>query len=185
MRNVGDTVWYCEIGKQTKAITCPHCLGSGSLTVIMGDGTHYQVACEGCHHYGLPRDIGPGQIKTYELSMKVIKDNISGMQIKGKKIEYHIGSPCCYRMFSEDQVFDTQEEAEIRGAILLAEEEVAEQLSLQEKKTSSRSWAWHVISMRKEVESLTKRLTEVNTRLQIAETKAREQEARTKKARNG
>jgi hypothetical protein len=170
MRNIGDQVWYCDFGRHETLVTCPECLGAKHLTVIMGDGEQVQIPCRCCEEGLLPQ----GYVREYEWSPKVVQAAISGMEVNGKKVEYHIGTQCCYRRFDEDAVFDTEDEALAYGQIKAAEHEIDERQSLQSKMKDHRSWAWHAAYYRREIRDLEKRLATTRERLGVAQSKAKD-----------
>jgi hypothetical protein len=135
----------------------------------MGDGEQVQIPCRCCEEGLLPQ----GHVREYEWSPQTVEAAITGLEVNGKKVEYHIGGQCSYRCFDEGAVFDTEDEALAYGQIKAAEQEIDETERRQSKQKDYRSWAWHATYYRKEIRRLEKQLAEARERLGIACTKAK------------
>jgi hypothetical protein len=135
--NIGDTVWHAKAMNKEKWITCPDCLGTRTLKVILGDGTEHVIDCAGCSRgYEGPT----GSIRSYNYESVIEPKTITGVQIKSDEVEYY--SECW--ILKACDVFATETEARERSAILMTEYEEAERKRLASKEKPSRDWAWHV-----------------------------------------
>lgn len=168
--NVGDKVWYCDNGTHEFLAPCPDCLGSGRLTVIMGDGAHVGIDCDCCRD-GIYHT---GQVKRYEWAAKCCQGRISGLEIDGKKVEYHIGTSCQYYSRKENEVFDTEDEAKTYAEILKAEHEIADEQEFQRKAKGHKSWAWNATYHRRAIRDCEKQIESHKKKLEVAKAKAKE-----------
>jgi hypothetical protein len=168
--NVGDQVWYCDKGLKEIHVTCPDCLGSGRLEVIMGDGTHVGIDCANCQHGAE----STGWVLDYEWAAQCRFGTISGMEIRGKKIEYHIGTICQYYSRLENEVFATQEEVSVYAEITKAEYEIEQQHKIESKEQHAHSWAWNATYHRRQLADHRKQIEYHTRKLEVARKKAKE-----------
>jgi len=170
MRAIGDTVWHCDKGRRQTYVMCPDCMGSGRLTVIMGDGTHVGIDCECCREGAYHT----GRVSTYEWSAKCIQGEICGMEVSGKKVEYQIGTPCSHYTRPENEVFDNLEGCEVHAAIAKAEFEIEEQQALQQKFKLNKNWAWNATYHRRMIRDAREQIEYHTKKLEVAKVKAKE-----------
>jgi len=167
MRQVGDQVWVAEISSTDRWEPCPDCLGKKFLTVILGDDSRVTIDCAGCGvGYQPPR----GVVKVYERKPEPRSRVISGMQVQGKDITYHVGGSSAYRTYSESIVFSTEGEALVRAQALAKEEEEDKRKSILKKEQDRRTWAWHVTYHRRSIRDAKKALACHTEKLAVAET---------------
>lgn len=167
---IGDKIWHSDYGRREIRVPCPDCLGSGRLEVIFGDGTHNGIDCD-CCRYGYEHT---GFVIRYEWAAKSIQEQITGMEINGKQVKYHIGTQCCYRAYDEKQVFATEEEADIAGEIAKAEHEIADQKEFESKTQKNKPWKSNVAYHRQQVRYHQEELELHQKKLAIAKVKAKE-----------
>jgi len=109
---VGDTVWFAKCGIESVQKVCPTCFGKKEVTLILGNGDSVVLPCRGCAPgFDSPR----GYISEYEYVTEPEMIAISGMSIEvnyGKeKVEYLQEN----RLYHEEDVYATKEEAQIRA----------------------------------------------------------------------
>ena len=139
--NIGDTIYFARAGQETIWITCPECLGSGRLRVILGDDSEVSIACECCSR---GYEGSPGKMQTYAYRSVPEPVIITGIETSKHdetiRVVYKIG---CW-VTEEKDLFATRDEALLRAATLVAEHEAEEKKRLGYKEKQHKTWAWHV-----------------------------------------
>jgi len=148
--NIGDKVWYAGRKSTTESVVCPECFGKKYLTVILGDDSQVTIDCAGCEPGGCqpPR----GYMTYYKQDIKVSQVTICKIEIDPTGVEYGYGEYNCGCHITKDtDIFDTEEEAEVR-AKELAEQWNQEQLArIHQKEKNNRTWSWHVHYHRRQI----------------------------------
>lgn len=167
MRQVGDRVWVAEISSLDRWEPCPDCFGKKFLTVILGDDSRVTIDCAGCSSgYQPPR----GLVKVYERKPEPRSRIISGMDIRGKDVTYHVGSSSSYRTYSEDVVFSTEGEALVRAQALAKEQEEDDLKRILQKEKDTRTWSWNATYHRRCLRDAKKQLAYHEEKLAAAKT---------------
>ncbi len=109
---VGDAVWIAKCGLESVQKICPTCFGKKEVILILGNDEWIILPCRGCAPgFDSPR----GYISEYEYVTEPEMIAISGISIEinyGKeKVEYRQEN----RLYHEEDVYATEEEAQIRA----------------------------------------------------------------------
>jgi hypothetical protein len=71
---IGQRLWLPRSAQTQVVVTCPVCFSQRKVTVILGDGEHVQVDCDGC---GLGYEGPQGSVTTYESGARAVEFVIS------------------------------------------------------------------------------------------------------------
>ena len=74
--NIGDTYYLPHHNLTQVTVPCPTCYGTLKVTMILGNGEHVDVVCEGC---GKGHEEPRGYIKEYSYEPFVSKFTIAGI----------------------------------------------------------------------------------------------------------
>ncbi len=165
--NIGDTAWRAHAGLDHIWITCPECLGSGRLRVILGDESEVSIACECCSR-GYEGSLG--KMQTYAFRSAPESVVITGVEItkhgedSGCRVQYKVG---CWSVPDQD-LFATRDEAMIRAATLVAEHEAEEKKRLGSKERQHKTWAWHVRYWRSQIRHAKEQIERAEAQLAMA-----------------
>jgi hypothetical protein len=164
---IGDVVYCARVGSKQVWITCPECLGSGRLRVILGDDSEVSIACVCCER---GYEGSPGRIQTYQYVGEAVPYLITGVQVRGPEyipeVTYAIGSGSCYT--KEAELFQFPDEAASRAEALVAEHEAEEKRRLGYKEKQHRTWAWNVSYWRGEIRRAKEAIARCEARLAVA-----------------
>lgn len=170
MKNIGDLVWVGYTKCVQKRVTCFECLGSGRLTVIMGDGSQVGIDCVAC-------DRGwEGRIGVLVGSEHVAKCS-RGAIIRVERnatgdIEYTVSTD--RGADRTGPVFETEKEAIDYAQSLIDVRNVEEDKRMRSKEKDHESWSWNAHYHRREIRSHEKRIDYHKKKLAIASVKAKE-----------
>lgn len=140
--NIGDIVYQSEYGRQEHFITCPDCIGSKRVKVILGDGTEISIECGGCDPGGY--EPSRGVIRQYRYEAKAMRRTVTGLQINAAGVEYQLdGTSGGWRCGTPETVFATEAEAVAAGEAKKAEAEAEENRRYLAKTKNEKSWAWN------------------------------------------
>jgi Arc/MetJ-type ribon-helix-helix transcriptional regulator len=160
--NVGDTVYQATAGQEQCWITCPECLGSGRLRVILGDDSEVSIACECCSR---GYEGSPGRLQTYRFEGNVIERTITGMEVRqSHPARYSFG---CWST-EETDLFATRDEACRRALVLVIEHDAEETKRLKYKKKNHKTWAWNVHYYRSGIRKAKEEIARYEARLAVA-----------------
>jgi len=167
--NIGDKVWYAGRKSIQERITCPECFGKRYLTVILGDDSKVTIDCAGCASgYDPPK----GYILYHKQIINVSQITIDGMEISPKEIKYKYNyGGCSWNVAYHEDVFSSQEAAEIRAKELAEEHNKQEHERIHRKEKNNRTWSWHVHYYRKMIRDAKKTIERAEEKLGIAKTK--------------
>ncbi|MFA7176143.1 MAG: hypothetical protein WC114_02750 [Smithellaceae bacterium] len=107
--NVGDTVWLAKCRTEQVSVQCPVCFGTRQVTIILGDGTHVELACGYCGH-----ERPSGVVREYKYltdpECKIVESVYVEQKADGESVRYGF-----YGGWNGDQhnVFATKEEAQV------------------------------------------------------------------------
>jgi len=136
--NIGDLVWVATFESREERVACPVCYGNKEVIVILGNGDQVVVVCDYCCK-GFE---GPqGYVKEYRYAprteqVKVTKCSVE-TTLEGIKTEYRFNNG---RLYQEEDLFDTQEEAAQAAEIKAVELEQREMNKVKYKNEKSYSW---------------------------------------------
>src|ERR1019366_1285165 len=142
--NIGDKAFRARAGQETIWVTCPECLGSGRLRVILGDDSEVSIACVCCER---GYEGSPGSIQSYAFRTGADVGIITAIEMREGKLRYSFNG-CSY---DDGYVFATEAEAIDRCVDLIQEHETEEKRRLSYKEKQHKTWAWHVSYWRGEI----------------------------------
>lgn len=173
---IGDRVWLASAGRTERRVMCPDCLGTGKLTVIMGDGAHVGIECENCKQGCLGCR---GTIAEWDWRASVEEFAIDEVRLSKDAVEYYLEIPfsSSRRVGHDTDTFRTKAEAEKRSEELRAEHEKEEADKMQRKHKPHWTWAHNASYHRKQVKQLTKDLEYHKAKLEVAKGKTKEAKA--------
>lgn len=165
---IGDGCWRATWTSRQYPVTCPDCLGSGRLRVIMGDESVVSIECAGCQRgYDAPT----GTVLIYERKPRAEAGTVRGMEITGEKIEYIVNDG--WRVLEAD-LFDNEQAALALATIRATEEDKRELDNIQQKEKPTHTWSWNAHYHRREIKDAERRLTYHRSKLEVAARKVRE-----------
>jgi hypothetical protein len=170
--NIGDTAYHAHAGLEHIWITCPECLGSGRLRVILGDESEVSIACVCCER---GYEGSPGKIRTCAFQAAAQTVIVAG-------IDSHItpeGTNTVYKFgdgyYSEqNNLFATLDGALARAAVLAQEHQAEEAKRLKYKENQQKTWAWHVSHWRREIRLAKETIARCEARLAMAPKNSKE-----------
>lgn len=164
--NIGDTAFLARSGQDQIWITCPECLGSGRLRVILGDDSQVSIACVCCER---GYEGSPGKIQTWAFRETVEEITITGVEseLRNGDIFLTYKFHGCYTTDSTN-LFATREDALPRAAQLTAEREAEEKRRLGYKEKQTKSWAWNVSYWRGIIRRAKKDIASAEARIAVA-----------------
>ncbi len=171
--NIGDSVFKARYERVETYVTCPDCLGSKTVRVILGDGTELTIACGGCDPGGyMP---STGRIKQYAYGTIATPYTVTGVKVTADAVEYDLNNfgQGSYYMAKEEQLFATSEEAFTWGETEKIAHEAEENKRLMAKTKDTKSWAWNATYHRKCIKDAEKAIAYHRTKVQICVAKAR------------
>jgi hypothetical protein len=113
----GQTVWIARAHPYAeKRVPCPICFGKRSVVLILGNGEHQPVECQGC---GLGFEGPRGYVRQNGPSSEVCRATVTGLKRTGSGWEVSCGDWGVV----EREVFGTEAEAEARRVVLHREAE--------------------------------------------------------------
>jgi hypothetical protein len=165
MFDIGDKVWVARWHKDKQWETCPHCLGSKYLTVIMGDKAEVTIECPCCTESDWKSS---GKVAVYDYTPnadEVVLDGYEVKTTKGKR-ETTYRSGC----WGFDNVFATKEEA-LAFALAKIEQERAEDKRRMEynKEKAEKTWAQNAIYHIEAIKGFEKQIEYHKSKLAVAE----------------
>ena len=167
---LGDKVWRARTTTIEKHKTCPDCLGSKCVTVVLADYQCFSIPCETCDHRGLWE--GPlGYVKYDEHVDYVEEMEIQGIEITEKGVEYKTTK--AYRV-EEDQLYPSKDQAEAVAKTLAEERTKREESKVYRKEKDHKKWAWHVRYYRSQIKDAQKTIERATAKLNYAKTKTKE-----------
>ena len=163
--SIGDVVYQSQAGQEQMWVTCPECLGSGRLRVIMGDDSEVSIPCVCCER---GYEGSPGRIQSYRFMARTTEHTITGVDAQtgggGLHVRYSFG---CYSA-EEENVFTTRDEALLRANTLVSEHEAEEIKRLKYKEKQHKTWAWNVSYWRGVIRRAKEEITRAEARLAVA-----------------
>ena len=149
---IGDTIYVARTGRSQVARTCPECLGSGRLRVILGDESEVSIFCECCKQDGYAdcwRQQSCGQQMVWEFVAKAEPIIVAGVEVKTTADETEVTyrynwSECGGNLCYGKDAFATKEEALARATEIKAEHEADELQRLGRKEKQHQTWARNV-----------------------------------------
>lgn len=163
--NIGDTAYLAQVGQEQIWITCPECLGSGRLRVILGDNSEVSIACVCCERV---YEGSLGHLQTYKFVSRTREVEISGIEAHMSdgvlKVRY---SSDCWSI-DEENLFVTRAEAETHAANIVAEHETEEKKRLGYTEKQHKSWAWNVSYWRRGIRKAKEEIARYEARLAVA-----------------
>lgn len=158
-------------GRHEKFVTCPDCLGSQYVSVILGDGTEIQIECGGCDPGGYQPSTGV--VRQYDYESQSRQHKVTGVKVTADLVEYDLDNfgSCSFYTGSGDNVFATKDEAMAAGEIKKAECEAEENKRFMAKTKDAKSWAWNATYHRKCIKDLERQLEYHRSKVVICDAK--------------
>lgn len=164
--NIGDTVYQANAGQERVWITCPECLGSGRLCVIMGDNSEVSIACVCCDR---GYEGSPGRIQSYQFHGGTTEHQVTGVESKisdkGFQVRYMMGNTW---LIDEEDVFATRDDAAARVALLITQHQSEEAKNLRYKEKQHKTWASNVAYWRAQIRRAKDDIARYEARLAVA-----------------
>ena len=174
MFNIGDKVFKARYEKQEKWVTCPDCLGSRRVKMVLGDGTEILIECGGCDPGGYQPSTG--RIRQYDYATVVKEYTVTGVNTRANEVGYELDN-CgagSYYTGTDKDVFGTVEEAQADGDNQRAEHEASENKRLMAKTKDHKSWAWNATYHRRCIKDHERQLEYHRAKVQVCAAKAKE-----------
>lgn len=163
--SIGDIAFFARAGQMQVWVTCPECLGSGRLRVILGDNTEASIACACCER---GYEGSPGLIQTWAFKAEVEEVRITGLEsdlVDGcLRTRYKVNS----WIVDEGDLWRSRHAAEVRGTELVTEHEAEEKKRLGYKEKQTKTWAWNVAYWRKQIRDAKEQIERATERLNMA-----------------
>lgn len=163
--SIGDPAWRAHAGLDHIWITCPECLGSGRLRVILGDESEVSIACECCSR---GYEGSPGKMQTYAFRGEAKPVIITGIETSQHGDDIRVVYKVNCWVIEEKDLFVTREEALTRAAFLVAEHEAEEKKRLGYKEKQHKTWAWNVRYWRSQIRHAKEEIARAEARLAMA-----------------
>lgn len=171
---IGQTVFMVEFGRKATYVTCPDCLGSKHVLVILGDKTEVTIECGACD----PGGYEPSRrtIKQYSYESGYRTHKITGIKVSTSGVEYELDrhGDGSYYTGKQDNVFATKEEVLAAAEAQKIEQEDFENKTLMSKTKNKRSWKWNATYHRACIKRLEGELAYHKTKVSICSAKAKE-----------
>jgi hypothetical protein len=163
--NIGDTAWLAKAGQEQTWITCPECLGSGRLRVILGDDSEVSIECVCCER---GYEGSPGKLQTYAFRATAEPVHITGVETRMHDgvIETRYNSGCW--SVDEQNLYETRLSALGRADALVEEHEIEETKRLKYKEKQHKTWAWHVRYYRSCIRASKEQIARYEAKLAVA-----------------
>ena len=170
---IGDTVFKAHYGRTQKWVTCPDCLGTKHVKVVLGDETAIVIECPGCSR-GWE---GPhGVIEQYEYATEAWEHAVTGVCTHADEVSYELdrfggGS---YWTAKAEEVFATKEDALAEGERRRKEHEDDENRRFMAKTKDHKSWAWNANYHRRQAKEHERQLEYHRQRARVCAAKSKE-----------
>ena len=169
---IGDTAYYARAGNRQVWITCPECLGSGRLRVILGDGSEVSIECVCCDR---GYEGSPGKIQTYDFVSEVDIVTIYGIEsnLVNGALHTRYKFDGCYST-DQENLFLTKEEAKNRADVLAAEHAAEEKKKIGYKEKQTKTWARNASYHRQCIAKAQQQIVYHTSKLTVAAKNAKE-----------
>lgn len=158
MKNIGDKVWTARLKHCEFKETCPDCLGTKAVTLLLANGDKETLECKTCYPGGF--DPPRGYLIKTQYQPHAEQRIIESMEVRPGKITYRFYDWYC------DEIFETKEEAEAFAEKLRIEREDEDhQIFLWKKEDSRRAWSWNCSYYRKQIKDAKSTLSYAEARL--------------------
>jgi hypothetical protein len=174
MFNIGDTVFKVRYEKREQWVTCPDCLGSKHVKMILGDGTEVVIECGGCDPGGYRPSVGA--IKQYEYETVVNEHQVTGVNVRANEIGYELDNfgTGGYWTGTDKDTFGTRGEAQADGERQRLEHQAEENRRWMAKTKDHKSWAWNATYHRRCIKDHERQLEYHRGKVQVCAAKAKE-----------
>lgn len=171
---IGDKVFKGTYDRREKWVTCPDCLGSKTVKVILADSTELTIECGGCDPGGYKGSIG--RIRQYDWSTDAKEMTVTGVCMKANSVSYELNNwgEGSYYTGTDEDTFATKDEAQAHGDIEKVAREADENKRLMAKTKNARSWAWNATYHRRCIKDHEEQLEYHRSKVQICAAKAKE-----------
>lgn len=165
---LGQELWWVGNGYREEWTTCPECLGTRIITMILGSGEQAELQCETCR---LGFDDASGKIKRVFYDHRPTRFVPGRVSVDGSDIRYSESGPdsTCYGTAQADDLFSSEAECQVRCDKLNAERTKAEaQRMIAVLSQNRRSMAHSVSYWRQQIAKTEKDLERMRGYLSVA-----------------
>lgn len=170
MRQIGEMVWTARLKHREFHETCPDCLGTKAVTLLLENGDRHSLDCGTCYPGGYEKSRGYVVRTQYHPAAE--QREIIRVDASLERTNYGFYDWSC------DEVFDTEDEAIAAAEKLRAEKEEDDHKRFAWKKEDSRrTWWWSCGYYRQQIKRAKQELAYAEARLNVAKIKAKEPES--------
>ena len=164
---LAETIWHAGFESNESYVTCPECLGTKAVTLILANDESYSLDCACC---GTGFDGPRGVVKAGSHGRDPIPFTPHRVRVDGDEVMYSESGPDanCYQSADAKDLFATVEECQARCEVLNAERRAHdEKQALNHRMSKRRDLAWSVHYWRSERARLVKDLERIEARLHV------------------
>lgn len=164
---LGETVWHAGFEANDSYITCPECLGTRVVTLLLANDESYSLDCACC---GVGFDGPRGVVKAFSHDRRPRPFTPHRVRMDGDEFTYSESDPSanCYSSAYAKDLFATLEECQAHCEVLNAEQRAyQEKQALNHRMSKRRDMAWSVHYWRSERARLVKDLERLEVRLHV------------------
>ncbi len=174
MFSIGAKVFKGTYDRHEKWVTCPDCLGSKTVKVVLADATELTIECGGCDPGGYRGSFG--SIRQYDWSVAVKEFTVTGVCMKADSCSYELNNFGAggYYTGTDKDTFATREEAQAQAEVDRAEREAEENRRFMGKTKDGKTWAWNATYHRRCIKEAEKNLEYHRAKLQICTAKVKQ-----------
>jgi hypothetical protein len=168
---IGSKVWWVGPGYKTEWVTCPECAGTRLITMRLGNGEEFQIACQTC---GSGYDVSRGVIEHTIVGYEPVEVTLTKVQFscdkpyyEGDGAELFLKEGHIFHYHLEaDSLFLNREECAIECAKRRIEQQKNDDDNwLGRCKSKRRDMAWSVTYWKRQRADLLRQLEAVEKRL--------------------
>jgi hypothetical protein len=173
---IGQQVWIANFQPMAPVlVTCPDCGGTGRLRVLFHDDTIVSIECRNC---AAGYDPPTGMVTMHQRSVGVRKVIVTGVQMQGKEIEWHLdGTDRAWTRMEDACIFDNATDALAAAQEEQAKWEHDQDQRVLHKEKDTRTWAWNASYHRNCLKEAQRQIDYHTRKLSIASLKAKKDKA--------
>ncbi len=174
---LGETLWWTGYGGHEETITCPECVGTKAVTLTLGNGETYSLACACCGTgWENPRGYLKRNVREYKPTPFIARR----VDISSGNIRYRQEDPSatCYRPVDVEDLFRDREACEARCAEKMVGFLSQEEIDIKNRRSRSRKdLTWSVHYWSRMAKDLERELESVRNRLNVCKERKKAKEA--------